>query len=79
MATDATLSERASKNDVRDDLPTQARRGSGLPTMSTLGTRGFSPTDCEESTEYHCAYCGRALAALDDVCDCGNAVGVLDR
>jgi len=29
-------------------------------------------------TEYKCAYCGRELAELDDVCDCGNALGVLD-
>jgi len=27
--------------------------------------------------EYECAYCGRDLDALDEVCDCGNALGVL--
>lgn len=29
-------------------------------------------------TEYKCAYCGRELASLDEVCECGNALGVLD-
>jgi len=29
-------------------------------------------------SEYRCAYCGRELAALDETCDCGNAVGVGD-
>lgn len=29
-------------------------------------------------SEYRCAYCGEPLASLDETCDCGNAVGVLD-
>jgi len=29
-------------------------------------------------SDYKCARCGRALAELDEVCDCGNALGVLD-
>jgi hypothetical protein len=28
-------------------------------------------------SDYECAYCGRELADLDEVCDCGNALGVL--
>lgn len=28
-------------------------------------------------SEYKCAYCGRELAELDEVCECGNALGVL--
>lgn len=31
------------------------------------------------SVDYKCACCGRALAALDATCACGNAVGVLDQ
>lgn len=27
---------------------------------------------------YKCAYCGRELDNLDEVCECGNALGVLD-
>lgn len=30
-------------------------------------------------TEYTCAYCGRELSELDEVCQCGNALGVIDR
>lgn len=29
-------------------------------------------------SEYRCSYCDRPLPDLDAVCDCGNAVGVLD-
>jgi|AntRauMinimDraft_1070381.scaffolds.fasta_scaffold00157_3 DNA-directed RNA polymerase subunit RPC12/RpoP len=29
-------------------------------------------------SDYKCSYCGRSLSALDEVCDCGNALGVLD-
>ncbi len=29
-------------------------------------------------SDYRCAYCGRDLDELDEVCDCGNALGVLD-
>jgi len=29
-------------------------------------------------SDYKCAKCGRELASLDEVCDCGNALGVLD-
>lgn len=29
-------------------------------------------------SEYRCAYCGRELSDLDEVCDCGNALGVVD-
>jgi DNA-directed RNA polymerase subunit RPC12/RpoP len=29
-------------------------------------------------SDYRCAYCGRELAELDEVCKCGNALGVLD-
>jgi DNA-directed RNA polymerase subunit RPC12/RpoP len=29
-------------------------------------------------TDYKCAYCDRELAELDEVCECGNALGVLD-
>jgi hypothetical protein len=28
-------------------------------------------------SDYECAYCGRELERLDEVCDCGNALGVL--
>lgn len=46
MATDATLSERASpKSDVRDDLPTQERRGSGPKRMQTYNTSADKRTD----------------------------------
>lgn len=27
---------------------------------------------------YKCAYCGRSLDTLDEICECGNALGVLD-
>jgi len=30
-------------------------------------------------SEYKCAYCGRELHSLDEVCECGNALGVMDR
>jgi DNA-directed RNA polymerase subunit RPC12/RpoP len=30
-------------------------------------------------TDYKCAYCGRKLAELDEVCECGNALGVIDQ
>jgi DNA-directed RNA polymerase subunit RPC12/RpoP len=29
-------------------------------------------------SEYKCAYCGRELESLDEICECGNALGVLD-
>jgi len=29
-------------------------------------------------SDYKCSYCGRSLSQLDDVCQCGNSVGVLD-
>jgi len=29
-------------------------------------------------TEYKCAHCGRELTELGEVCECGNALGVLD-
>jgi len=29
-------------------------------------------------SDYKCAKCGRELASLDEVCKCGNALGVLD-
>jgi len=29
-------------------------------------------------SDYKCAYCGRELSALDEVCECGNALGVPD-
>lgn len=29
-------------------------------------------------TEYRCSHCGRELDELDEICECGNAVGVLD-
>jgi DNA-directed RNA polymerase subunit RPC12/RpoP len=29
-------------------------------------------------SDYKCAYCGRELARLDETCDCGNALGVMD-
>jgi DNA-directed RNA polymerase subunit RPC12/RpoP len=29
-------------------------------------------------SDYRCAYCGRDLDELDEVCECGNALGVLD-
>jgi len=29
-------------------------------------------------SEYKCAYCGRELDSLDEICECGNALGVLD-
>lgn len=29
-------------------------------------------------SEYKCAHCGRELSSLDEICDCGNALGVLD-
>jgi len=29
-------------------------------------------------SDYKCAKCGRELASLDEICDCGNALGVLD-
>lgn len=28
--------------------------------------------------DYKCAHCGRSLNDLDEVCECGNALGVLD-
>lgn len=28
--------------------------------------------------EYRCAYCDRDLDELDEVCECGNALGVLN-
>jgi hypothetical protein len=30
-------------------------------------------------SDYKCAYCGRSLSELDEVCTCGNALGVLDH
>jgi DNA-directed RNA polymerase subunit RPC12/RpoP len=30
-------------------------------------------------TDYKCARCGRQLADLDEVCQCGNALGVIDH
>jgi len=30
-------------------------------------------------TAYKCAYCGRELSELDEVCQCDNALGVIDR
>ena len=30
-------------------------------------------------TEYRCSVCGRELASLDELCECGNCLGVLDR
>ena len=30
-------------------------------------------------SDYKCAYCDRALGSLDDVCECGNALGVMDH
>lgn len=29
-------------------------------------------------SDYRCSYCGRDLEAIDEVCECGNALGVLD-
>jgi len=29
-------------------------------------------------SEYKCSYCNRPLASLDELCDCGNKLGVLD-
>lgn len=29
-------------------------------------------------SDYKCAYCDRPLDDLDEVCECGNALGVLD-
>ena len=29
-------------------------------------------------SDYKCAYCGRELDDLDEICDCGNALGVVD-
>lgn len=29
-------------------------------------------------SDYKCAYCGRELDSLDAICDCGNALGVMD-
>jgi len=29
-------------------------------------------------SDYKCAYCGRELTELDEICECGNALGVLD-
>lgn len=29
-------------------------------------------------SEYKCSYCGRELQSLDEVCECGNALGVMD-
>jgi len=29
-------------------------------------------------SEYKCAYCDRELSELDEVCECGNALGVVD-
>jgi len=29
-------------------------------------------------SEYKCAKCGRELSELDETCDCGNALGVMD-
>jgi hypothetical protein len=28
-------------------------------------------------SDYKCAYCDRELASLDEVCECGNALGVI--
>lgn len=41
-------------------------------------------TDTNHSTsgtdhDYRCAYCDRPLGSLEEVCECGNAVGVLDQ
>jgi len=40
-------------------------------------TDGGQCRECD--SEYRCAYCGRDLDELDEVCRCGNAVGVLKR
>lgn len=29
-------------------------------------------------SDYRCAYCKRELNSLDEVCKCGNALGVVD-
>jgi hypothetical protein len=29
-------------------------------------------------SDYECAYCGRSLASLDELCECCNKLGVLD-
>jgi len=29
-------------------------------------------------SDYKCARCGRSLTDLDEICECGNALGVLD-
>jgi len=29
-------------------------------------------------SEYRCAYCDRELNSLDEICECGNALGVMD-
>jgi hypothetical protein len=29
-------------------------------------------------SDYRCAYCDRELNSLDETCECGNALGVMD-
>jgi hypothetical protein len=35
-------------------------------------------SNTDEDEDYRCAMCGRGLSRLDEVCDCGNALGVLN-
>lgn len=30
-------------------------------------------------SDYKCAKCGRSLSELDELCECGNKLGVLDH
>lgn len=30
-------------------------------------------------SDYKCSYCGRELSSLEEICECGNALGVIDH